>query len=175
MFLIYFRRLGCWVVSQWTHLWILLVRFIMIVIQQTKTKYQRLVGKLIYLTHTKPDIGFVVSMVSHYMNNSTKRHMKVVLKILQYLKKSLGSELHFKKTSSREVEEFTDANWARSLTDRRSTSGYCSYVWGNLVTWRSKKQSIVARSNAEAEFRAMAHGICEGIWLQRILKELGII
>ena len=109
------------------------------------------------------------------MNNSTKRHMKVVLKTLQYLKKSLGSELHFKKTLSREVEEFTDANWARSLTDRRSTSGYCSYVWGNWVTWRSKKQSIVARSSAEAEFRAMAHGICEGIWLQRILKELGII
>ncbi|RVW97655.1 Retrovirus-related Pol polyprotein from transposon TNT 1-94 [Vitis vinifera] len=115
-----------------------------------KDRYQRLVGKLIYLTHTRPDIGFAVSM-------------------------SPGRGLYFKKTSSREVEVFTDADWAGSLTNRRSTTGYCSYVWGNLVTWRSKKQSVVARSSAEAEFRAMAHGICEGMWLQRILKELGII
>ncbi|RVW23089.1 Retrovirus-related Pol polyprotein from transposon RE1 [Vitis vinifera] len=112
---------------------------------------------------------------SHYMNNPTERHMKAVYRILQYLKKSPGRGLYFKKTSSKEVEVFTDADWAGSLTDRRSTTGYCSYVWGNLVTWRSKKQSIVARSSAEAEFRAMAHGICEGMWLQRILKELGII
>ncbi|RVW39094.1 Retrovirus-related Pol polyprotein from transposon RE1 [Vitis vinifera] len=115
-----------------------------------KDRYQRLVGKLIYLTHTRPDIGFAVSM-------------------------SPGRGLYFKKTLSREVEVFTDADWAGSLTDQRSTTGYCSYVWGNLVTWRSKKQSVVARSSAEAEFRAMAHGICEGMWLQRILKELGII
>ena len=58
--------------------------------------------------------------------------------------------------------------------DRQSASGYCTYVWGNLVTWRSKKQSVVARSSAEAEFRAMALGICEGIWLERLLKELCI-
>ncbi|RVX10421.1 Retrovirus-related Pol polyprotein from transposon TNT 1-94 [Vitis vinifera] len=140
-----------------------------------KDRYQRLVGKLTYLTHTRPDIGFAVSMVSRYMNNPTERHMKAVYRILQYLKKSPGRGLYFKKTSSREVEVFTDADWAGSLTDRRSTTGYCSYVWGNLVTWRRKKQSVVARSSAEAEFRAMAHGICEGMWLQRILKELGII
>ncbi|RVW95281.1 Retrovirus-related Pol polyprotein from transposon RE1 [Vitis vinifera] len=140
-----------------------------------RDRYQRLVGKLIYLTHTRPDIGFAVSMVSRYMNNPTERHMKAVYRILQYLKKSPGRGLYFKKTSSREVEVFTDADWAGSLTDRRSTTGYCSYVWGNLVTWRSKKQSVVARSSAEAEFSAMAHGICEGMWLQRILKELGII
>ncbi|RVW39495.1 Retrovirus-related Pol polyprotein from transposon RE1, partial [Vitis vinifera] len=112
---------------------------------------------------------------SRYMNNPTERHMKAVYRILQYLKKSPGRGLYFKKTSSREVEVFTDADWAGSLTDWRSTTGYCSYVWGNLVTWRSKKQSVVARSSAEAEFRAMANGICEGMWLQRILKELGII
>ncbi|RVW35033.1 Retrovirus-related Pol polyprotein from transposon TNT 1-94 [Vitis vinifera] len=140
-----------------------------------RDRYQRLVGKLIYLTHTRPDIGFVVSMVSRYMNNPTERHMKAIYRILQYLKKSLGRGLYFKKTLSREVEVFTDADWAGSLIDRRSTTGYCSYVWGNLVTWRSKKQFVVARSSAKAEFRTMAHGICEGMWLQKILKELGII
>lgn len=56
--------------------------------------------------------------------------------------------------------------------DRRSTSGYCSFVGGNLVTWRSKKQNVVARSSAEAEFRAVAHGICEIMWIRRLLEEL---
>jgi len=60
-----------------------------------------------------------------------------------------------------EIEVFTDADWARSNMDRKSTSGYCTFVGGNLVTCKSKKQSVVARSNAEAEFWSVAHGVCK--------------
>lgn len=137
-------------------------------------RYQRLVGRLIYLSHTRPDIGFPVSVVSQYMNNPTEEHMKAVTRILRYLKMTPGKGLLFKKSDNREVKVYTDADWAGDVTDRRSTSGYCSYVWGNLVTWRSKKQSVVSRSSAEAEFRALALGICEGIWLKRLLGELGV-
>ncbi|RVW94789.1 Retrovirus-related Pol polyprotein from transposon TNT 1-94 [Vitis vinifera] len=137
-----------------------------------KGRYQRLVGRLIYLSHTRPDINFAVSMVSQFMNNPTEEHQEVVYRILGYLKMTPGKGLFFKRVASHDVEIFSDADWVGSLTDRRSTSGYCTYVWGNLVTWRSKKQSVVARSSAEAEARAMAHGICEGIWLKRLLEEL---
>ncbi|RVW52356.1 Retrovirus-related Pol polyprotein from transposon RE2 [Vitis vinifera] len=139
-----------------------------------KGRYQRLVRKLIYLSHTRPDIGFSVSVVSQFMNNPTKKHMTAVIRILRYLKMTPGKGLFFQRTTKKEIEIFSDADWAGSVTDRRSTSGYCSFVWGNLVTWRSKKQSVVARSSAEAEFRAMAQGICEGIWLNRLLEELRI-
>ncbi|KAL5758013.1 hypothetical protein ACOSP7_020624 [Xanthoceras sorbifolium] len=139
-----------------------------------KGRYQRLVGKLIYLSHTRPDIAFPVSTVSQFMNSPNEEHMGAVLRILRYLKMTPGQGICFKKSEDRDVRIFTDADWAGSVVDRRSTSGYCSYVWGNLVTWRSKKQSVVSRSSVEAEFRAMAHGICEGIWLQRLLNELKV-
>src|SRR5262249_13056383 len=93
-----------------------------------------------------------------------------------YLKMTPGKGLFFEKGVHRNLEIFTDADWAGSVVDRRSTTGYCTFVWGNLVTWRSKKQPVVvvARSNAEAEFRALALGICEGIWLKRLLEELKV-
>ena len=128
-----------------------------------KGRYQRLVGKLLYLAHTRPDIGFPVSVVSQFINNPTEEHMNAVYRILQYLKKDPGKGLFFRKVENRAIEVFTDADWAGSPIHRRSTSGYCSFVWGNLVTWRSKKQSVVARSSAEAELRALTFVICEGI------------
>lgn len=82
---------------------------------------------------------------------------------------SLVQGLLFQKITSKAIFIFSDADWAGSITDTRSTSGYCTLVWGNLVTWRCKKQLVVAQSNVEAEFRALALGICEGMWLKRII------
>ncbi|KAH9699990.1 protein kinase domain-containing protein [Citrus sinensis] len=120
------------------------------------------------------ETGFAVSAVSQFMHNPTEQHMDAVFRILKYLKMTPGKGLFFKKSEYRNIEIYSDADWAGDVTNRRSTSAYCSYVWGNLVTWRSKKQSVVARSSAEAEFRALANGICEGIWIKRVLKELGV-
>ena len=139
-----------------------------------KGRYQRLVGKLIYLAHTRPDIAFAVGIVSQHMHCPNEEHMGMVYRILRYLKSSPGKGIYFKRTAQRGITVYTDASWAGELTDRRSTTGYCSYVWGNLVTWRSKKQKVVARSSAEAEYRALALGICESIWLKRIMNELKI-
>ncbi|KAH9716025.1 protein kinase domain-containing protein [Citrus sinensis] len=137
-----------------------------------KGRYQRLVGKLIYLSHTRPDIAFAVSAVSQYMHSPYVEHLEAVHKILRYLKSTPGRGLLFKKSDQRSVEVFTDADWAGSISDRRSTSGYCTFLWGNLITWRSKKQNVVARSSTEAEFRAMANGVCEVLWIKRVLGEL---
>ena len=139
-----------------------------------KGRYQRLVGKLIYLSHTRPDIAFSVSCVSQFMHSPSEEHMDAVYRILRYLKGIPGKGLFFKKNENRGIEVFTDADWAGSINDRRSTSGYCSFVWGNLVTWRSKKQTVVARSSAEAELRSAAHGVCEALWLKMLLEELKV-
>jgi hypothetical protein len=139
-----------------------------------REQYQRLVGRLIYLSHTRPNIAFAVSVVSQFMHDPKTQHMNAVLRIIRYLKGCPGRGLLYRPHGNLKVECYTDADWAGSLEDRKSTSGYCSFVGGNLVTWRSKKQSVVARSTAEAEFRAMAHGICEILWLKILLLELGL-
>ena len=73
-----------------------------------------------------------------------------------------------------ELEAYSDADGVGSIVDRRLISGYCTFLGENLVTWRSKKQLMVAKSSAEAKFRAMAQGICELLWIKIILTNLGI-
>ena len=135
-------------------------------------RYQRLVGKLIYLSHTRPDIAFAVSVVSQFMHTPRESHYGAVCRILRYLKSAPRKGLFFGIHDHLQVEGHTDADWAGSATDRRSTSGYCTFVGGNLVTWRSKKQAVVSRSSAEAEFRAMSQGICELLWIKILLRDL---
>jgi hypothetical protein len=78
------------------------------------------------------------------MHDPKTSHMEVVNRILRYLKGSPGRGLLYSKQGELQVECYTDTDWAGSLEDRRSTSGYCTFVGGNLVSWRSKKQSVVA-------------------------------
>ncbi|XP_070665119.1 uncharacterized mitochondrial protein AtMg00810-like [Malus domestica] len=122
-----------------------------------KERYQRLVGRLIYLSHTRPNIAYAVSVVSQFIHLPSEAHMDVVTRILRYLKMAPGRGLVFSKNGHLNVKGYTNADWAGSIIDRRSTSGYFMFVGGNLVTWRSKKQKVVARSSAEAEFRGMSH------------------
>ena len=139
-----------------------------------KGRYQRIVGKLIYLSHTRPDIAYAVSVVSQFMHCPSEDHMNAVIRILRYLKFSPGKGLMFTRNNHLRVEGYTDADWAGNISNRKSTSGYFTLVGGNLVTWRSKKQKVVALSSAEAEFCGMAKGLCELLWLRRLLTEIGL-
>ncbi|XP_038885577.1 secreted RxLR effector protein 161-like [Benincasa hispida] len=137
-----------------------------------KKRYQWLVGKLIYLPHTRPDISYAVSVVSQFMQAPYEEHMTAVERISRYLKTALGKGLMFKKSDKRCIEAYTDSDWAGCVVDRKSMSGYCTFVWGNLVTWRSKKQGVIGRSSVEDEYRVMSLGIYEEIWLKKVLTDL---
>jgi len=117
-----------------------------------KGKYQRIVGKLIYLSHTRPDIAYAVGVVSQFMHQPQVTHMEAVWRIIRYLKGTPGHGVLFKTNGHLETQVYTDADWAGDKGNWRSTSGYFTLVGGNLVTWRSKKQKVVALSSAEAEF-----------------------
>ena len=136
--------------------------------------YQKLVGKLIYLTITRPDLTYSVSLISQFMHSPTVYHLSIVKRILRYLKGTISRGILMCKNEHFKIEGYSDSDWAGNALDRRSTTGYCTFVGGNLVTWKSKKKSVVARSSAEAEYRAMASIACELIWLKALLQDLGI-
>lgn len=99
-------------------------------------------------------------------------HMEAGLIIIRYLKGTVGHGVLFKSNGHLEIQAYTNADWAGDKGDRRSTSGYFTLVGGNLVTWRSKKQKVVALLSVEAEFRGIARGLAE-LWLQKLLREIG--
>lgn len=137
-----------------------------------KLRYQRLVEKLIYLSYTHPDIAYAVSVVSQFMHNSSKDHVGAVIRILCYLKSSPGKGFMSSKNDHPNIEGYTVADWARNILDRKSTSGYFTFVGRNLVTWRSKKQKVVVLSSTEAEFQGMAKRLCELLWLRSLLTDV---
>jgi hypothetical protein len=136
------------------------------------SRYRRLVGKLNYLTLTRPDISFPVSVVSQFLNSPCDSHWNAVVRILKYIKRAPGKGLVFTDNGHTNIVGYSDADWAGDPNDRRSTSGYCIFIGGNLISWKSKKQTVVSRSSTEAEYRAMAHATCELVWLKHLLQEL---
>ncbi|KAJ0440838.1 putative RNA-directed DNA polymerase [Helianthus annuus] len=138
------------------------------------TGFQKLIGKLIYLSLTRPDISYTVQFLSQFMHKPKEVHLNLALRLLRYLKKSPGKGLTFKKSVELNLYGFADSDWAKCLSTRKSVTGFCIFLGECLVSWKSKKQSTVSRSTAEAEYRAMCSATCELIWLKNLLFELNV-
>ncbi|KAK9214398.1 hypothetical protein WN944_006390 [Citrus x changshan-huyou] len=138
------------------------------------THYRSLVGSLQYLTFTRPDITHAVNKVCQHFQSPTKQDLKAITRILRYLKGTLDFGLRFLEQSSNQLYAFSDSDWAGCLETRRSTTGFCVYLGANLISWCSKKQSIVARSTAEAEYRALSSTTAELTWILSLLQDIGV-
>ena len=136
--------------------------------------YRRLVGKLLYLTTTRPDIAFVTQQLSQFLSAPTTNHYDTACRVVKYLKGTPGQGLMFRRDSNLQLLGFTDADWAGCMDTRRSTSGYCFFLGTSLISWRAKKQHTVSRSSSEAEYRALSFASCELQWLLYLLKDLGV-
>lgn len=136
--------------------------------------FRGLVGSLQYLTLTRPDLSFSVNYVSQFMHTPDVSHLKFVRRILRYLKGTIHYGLSLTANTSLVLSAFSDADWAGCPTTRRSTTGYCTFLGSNIISWCAKKQNTVARSSTEAEYRAMAHAAAELTWLGYLLADLRV-
>ena len=137
-----------------------------------KVKYQSAVGSLLYLsTRSRPDIAFAVGNAARYCAQPTQLHWSAVKRILRYLKGTTHLGLMYRPDNSTLVG-YSDADWAGDTNDRKSTSGYVFMMSGSAISWRSKKQSSVALSTAEAEYIALSSATQEAMWLRQLLSSL---
>ena len=137
------------------------------------TLYRQLVGSLIYLTITRPDLTYVVHLISQFMSAPRSTHYAAVLHILRYIKGTLFHGLHFSAQFSLELCAYADADWAGNPIDRRSTTSYCFLQGSSLISWHNKKQSVVACSSIETEYRVLADVTSELLWLRWLLIDMG--
>ncbi|GJQ94182.1 ribonuclease H-like domain-containing protein [Tanacetum coccineum] len=125
-------------------------------IRDNITDYQKLMGKLIYLTNTRPDISYVVQFLSQFMHFPLNSHLKIAFKILRYLKTCLCLGIYLVNNSGMSLKVFSDVDWAKCVVTRRSVTRYCVFLNDSLVSWKNKKQNTISKSSTEAEYRALA-------------------
>ncbi|KAI3423627.1 Exocyst subunit Exo70 family protein [Psidium guajava] len=134
--------------------------------------YKQIVGSLMYLTATRPDIMYGVSLINRYMESPTEKHLQVAKHILRYLKGIASLGLFYKKGENSDLLGFTDSDYAGDIEDRKSTSGYVFMLGSAAISCSSKKQPIISLSTTEVEFVAATSSACQGIWLRKILGQL---
>nr|XP_016457380.1 PREDICTED: uncharacterized mitochondrial protein AtMg00810-like [Nicotiana tabacum] len=141
---------------------------------EDRSGYQRIVGRLLYLTMTKPDIAFVVQVLGQFMHDPKQSHLDVAMRVIGYIKSNLVLGLFLPSTGSQKLVAFCDSEWGACVEIRKSFTCYVVKFGDALISWKSKKQGTVSRSSVEAEFRSMATTVAEIKWLVGLFKKLGV-
>ncbi|KAL2238072.1 uncharacterized protein LOC110012186 [Sesamum indicum] len=141
---------------------------------QTPDSFRRLVGRLLYLSFTRPDISHAVQQLSQYLNHPCDVHWNAALHVVKYLKGCPSLGLFLPTANSLILQGYCDADWASCSDSRRSLTGFCIFLGSALISWKTKKQSTVSRSTAEAEYRSLAATVCELRWVSYLLSDFGV-
>ncbi|XP_021715359.1 uncharacterized protein LOC110683321 [Chenopodium quinoa] len=136
--------------------------------------YRRIIGKLLYLNMTRPDISYVVQQLSQFLSAPRSSHLNTVVHVLKYLKGTLNHGLFYPASSEYVLSAYSDADWGTCVDSGRSLSGYCVFLGNALVSWKTKKQKVVSKSSIEAEYRSMSKTADEVVWLEGLFSELHI-
>lgn len=139
-------------------------------------EFRMIVGSLQYLSITRPDIAYSVNRLSQFMHRPTDDHWQAAKRVLRYLTGTLSHGIMLRRNTplSLSLHAYSDADWAGDMDDYISTNAYIMFIGATPIAWSSKKQSGVARSSTEAEYRAVAYIVAEMKWVCSLLTELGI-
>lgn len=137
-------------------------------------EYRSMIGSLLYLTASRPDIHFAVCLCARFQASPRASHRQAVKRILMYLQSTLEFGLFYASSSCLTLRAYSDSDFARCRIDRKSTSGTCHFLGISLVSWSSRKQSSVAQSTAEAEYVAAATSCSQVLWISSTLRDFGL-
>lgn len=138
------------------------------------TEYRELVGCLVYLTMTWTDIAYAVHILNQFVSASRSTHWAKLLRILHYVCGTLHQCLLISSTSSLTLQAYVDADWEGNISDRKSTYGLFVFLGNSLISWKNKKQYVVACSTTEVKYHVVAHNILEIVWLGWLLSDMGV-
>ncbi|WJZ90555.1 hypothetical protein VitviT2T_009691 [Vitis vinifera] len=135
--------------------------------------YRSLVSSLLYLTITRPDLMFPASLLSRFLSSPRNVHMGVAKRVLKYVKGTTNLGIWYLKTGGVKLDGYVDSDWAGSVDDMKSASGYVFTIGSGVICWNSRKQEVVAQSTTEAEYISLAAAANQAIWLRKLLADLG--
>jgi hypothetical protein len=138
-----------------------------------QTHYRSMIGSLLYLTASRPDISFSVGVCARYQANPKESHVKAVKRIIRYISGTTDFGICYTFDTNVEIAGYTDSDWAGDANDRKSTSGGAFFVGNNLVSWHSKKQNCVSLSTAQAEYVAAGSCCTQLLWMKHMLADYG--
>jgi hypothetical protein len=137
------------------------------------TLYRSMIGSLLYLTASRPDITFSVGVCAHFQANPKESHLTTVKHIIRYVNDTLLYGIWYSKETNLVVAGYFDADWAGNANDRKSTSGGCFYVGNNHVAWMSRKQASISLSTAEAKYIPAGSCCTQLLWMKKLLCDYG--
>jgi len=138
------------------------------------SQYRQLVGRLLYLTITRPDITYAVNILSQFMQGPRQGHWDAFIRVLRYFKSSLGHGILLPVRNTVQMSVYCDSDWATCSMSRQSVTGYLVKLGDAPIYWKAKKQATLSRSSAEAEYRAMANATSEVVWIRNLLLSFGV-
>nr|XP_016497728.1 PREDICTED: uncharacterized mitochondrial protein AtMg00810-like [Nicotiana tabacum] len=138
------------------------------------SKYQRLLGKLLYLTVTRLDIAFSVQTLSQFMQKPKRSHMEAAQRVVRYVKNQPGQGILLSTEKKNIVTAYCDADGVACPLTRKYVIGFFIMYGDSLVSWKSKKQSTISRSSAESEYRSIASTVVEIVWILGLFKDIGV-
>ncbi|GAA0142972.1 transmembrane signal receptor [Lithospermum erythrorhizon] len=136
--------------------------------------YRSMVGKLNFLTNTRPYLSFFVQVLSQFVQAPRQYHLQALIHLLNYVFNTTTQGIIVHGSKHLELQAFSDSDWTSYPTTRSSLTGYIVTLGGSSISWKSKKQNIISKSSGEAEYRALAQAVAELTWLVRLLTDLGV-
>ncbi|KAK9667940.1 hypothetical protein RND81_13G022200 [Saponaria officinalis] len=133
--------------------------------------YRRLIGRLLYLNLTRPDLSYSVQHLSQFVSSPKVPHLQAALHIVRYLKGTTNAQLFYPSQTDLTLVAYCDADWGSCHFSCRSLTGHCCLLGCSLVSWKTKKQKTVSKSSAESEYRAMSYTASEVVWLHGLLRD----